>query len=217
MIRPSMLLAALLAFAPMALADDGAASRAQAAGQTNQAPVQGGITGVITEALPSPDVAPTPVESLPVESAPPTEVPIVEAETPIAMPTPIQKQQSLDRANTLPALGLGDQLPPEQVSLGQVEPLGTGNQTDQIGGETPIVDLPAQGGLSEQQTQTRVEPAKKPGFFKRMWTKVKGFFSNIKNKLTRKKAPASQEGEVTIQDEPSLAPGGEAPGSAPVG
>lgn len=215
MIRPSMLLAALLAFAPMALADDGTRSQR---GQANQAP-QGGITGVITEALPSPDVAPAPVESLPVELAPPTEVPIVEAETPIAMPTPIQKQQSLDRANTLPALGLGDQLPPEQINLGQVEPIGTGNQTGELGsGETPIVDLPAQGGVSEQQTQTRAEPAKKPGFFKRMWTKVKGFFSGIKSKLTRKKAPASQEGEVTIQDEPSLAPGGsDGPGSAPVG
>lgn len=215
MIRPSMLLAAMIAFAPMALADDGARSQR---GQANQAPQQGGITGVITESLPAPDVAPTPVESLPVESAPPTEVPIVESEAPIALPTPIQKQQSMDRANTLPALGT-DQLPPEQVSLGQVEELGTGNQTGQIGGETPIVDLPAQGGVTEQQTQTRAEPAKKPGFFKRMWTKVKGFFAGIKNKLTRKKAPsASQDGEVRIQDEPSLAPGGsDGPGAAPVG
>lgn len=216
MIRPSMLLAALLAFAPMAMADDGARSR----GQANQAPQQGGINRVIEEVLPAPEVAPvTPIESLPVESAPPTEVPIVEAETPIALPAPIQKQQSMDRANTLPALGLGDQLPPEQVNLGQVEPLGTGNQTGELGSETPIVDLPAQGGV-EQQTQTRAEPAKKPGFFKRMWTKVKGFFAGIKNKLTRnKKAPsASQNGEVTIQDEPSLAPGGsDGPGSAPVG
>lgn len=213
MIRPTMLLAALLAFTPMALADDGARSQRGQAGQTQ---AQGGLTGVIQETLPAPVVAPvTPVEALPVESLPPTEAPVVES--PIIAPTPIQKQQANERANTLPALG-EDQLPPMQVDLGQTEPLVSGNQTGELGGgEVPIIELPAQGGVTEQQTTTRAEPAKKPGFFKRMWTKVKGFFSNIKSKLTRKKAPTAQEGEVQIQDEPSLAPGGEGPGAAPVG
>lgn len=210
---------ALLIFTSPSFADD-----------TNQTPQRrGGISNTIDQRLGDGRGQVSP--------ATPIDAPLPEIVAPVE-PAPVAPAQRGQQGNQVapalpPALEpeILDPAPAVSPSRGQVAP-SRGQLPGDLGApiDAPLADAPLAPGQAvlgdtqpleptvapEQSTQQAVqqEPAKekKPGFFKRMWTKVKTFFGNVKNKISRKK-PA----ESTITPAPELSPGEGSVGSSPVG
>lgn len=113
----------------------------------------------------------------------------LEAATLPALPAELPARAQQASQTLPPEAAVLPSLPPELPPPSSAEadpftgwndiPLGEPSQSDQM---APIVDLPALG--DEQHVTISQEPAeKKPGFFKRMWTKVKTFVSGVSNKV----------------------------------
>lgn len=115
----------------------------------------------------------------------------LEAATLPALPAELPARAQASQANQAlpPEAAVLPALPAELPPPLALPALGEPSQSDQfapIVDESdqfaPIVDLPAPG--AEQHVTITQEPTeKKPGFFKRMWTKVKGFVSGVSNKV----------------------------------
>lgn len=139
--------------------DDRQQARGQRGGLAGAVP--GGNQGRAVE-------APLPLESLPLPEVLP-EATILPAELPTqASPT---RSQAPTVAPALPPL--------DDSSMPSLPALGEPGQSDDF---APIVDQ--QPSQTDQSVTISQEPAeKKPGFFKRMWTKVKGFVSGVSTKV----------------------------------
>lgn len=210
---------ALLIFTSPSFADDTktqAQRRGGVSGQIDQKLGDG--RGQVSPATPTPIDAPieAPIEA-PAEPAPvaPAQraqqgnqvAPSTPSETPILEPSDsLGEEPEVIDAEVAPAAPIQRQQGAPQLELGADAPLPPGQA---VLGETQTLEpsAPAQQGVQQEAAKE-----KKPGFFKRMWTKVKTFFGNVKNKITKKK-PAD-----TIAPAPELSPGGEGSvGSSPVG
>lgn len=114
-----------------------------------------------------------------VEPALPLEPPITLPDT---LPVAATGQVAPDRTQSPslpPDLGA---LPPDVIEMPSMPELGEPSQSNQLP-SLPALGEPSQ---TDQFVTITQEPGaeKKPGFFKRMWTKVKGFVSGVKNKVT---------------------------------
>jgi hypothetical protein len=113
----------------------------------------------------------------------------LEAATLPALPAELPARAQQASQTLPPEAAVLPSLPPELPPPLALPALGEPSQSDQLAPIVddadqfaPIVDLPAPG--AEQHVTISQEPAeKKPGFFKRMWTKVKTFVSGVSNKV----------------------------------
>jgi hypothetical protein len=198
------LAAALLLMSP-AFADDGQGRQQQ----QQQAP-QGGLVGGLAPLNDAPirRAAQAPVTQAPssqAQATAPVTAPVNQAPAAQALPGLDQPMPDLDAATPIATpqglpQSLGDQadLSPQLPALG-----------DQTIAPTPInviAPTPIQGMPGAQDQADAQSQPKKPGFFKRMWTKVKTFFTNVKEKLVHTTAAAAEVAPTPIQQGPEVAP-----------
>lgn len=181
----------LLASGPV-LADD----QLQTRGQRGQR--AGGLVG----ALPGGPGNQAP-PSLPIE-APPATVPIAATQAPAVSPSaPSNQLPALEDDLGIPQLSVDGDAPLVDVTL---------PATQQLPGALGDAPAAQQGPIAQQ------EPAKKPGFFKRNWTKVKTFFGNLKDKVAgafkRNKDKKTDQAASASQDSDLQLAGGGGDGAA---
>ena len=163
-----------------------------------QTRAQRGQRGGLVGSLPGNQAPP----SLPIE-APPSTVPDIATQAPAVAPsTPSNQLPALEDDLGIPQLSVEDDAPLGDVTLPATQQL-----------PATLGDAPA-----AQQGPTAQAPAKKPGFFKRNWTKVKTFFGNLKDKVAgafkrNKDKKTDQTAQVSQNSDLQLAGGGDGAGA----
>lgn len=171
---------------PAMARDDQPTSQQQSRPATSQ---RGGLVGNLPGASDQQATAPTVAPSLPIEEAP----------APAAI-APSQ-QATVPSSQVAPSLPALEPELPAAAPRSQLPALGEApsNQLPAFG-ELPASALPAlgeeaalppaQAAPSEvsQVASSEAQPEKKPGFFKRMWAKVKTFYANVKTRIGEKVA-----------------------------
>lgn len=168
----SVMTAFLLLASGPAMADDQLQTRARGQQQT-----RGGLVGALPLGAADQASPASPSATLPIEA------PILDAATKSQLTATAPSNQ----AAALPSLD--DQAPPLDIEAPEEASLGPIGDAP-LGDIAPAQALPSTAVAAQQGPLAQAEPAKKPGFFKRTWTKIKTFFGNMKDKVVSAVAKA---------------------------